>query len=76
MHWYRIAFAIVIAQTTIHIRKQYVHAFLTMDVDIIDVIFPIFMGIDGIMYAGPVADFLAALIAATLLTCELKKMGK
>ena len=40
------------------------------------VIFPIFMGIDGIMYAGPVADFLAALIAATLLTCELKKMGK
>ena len=40
------------------------------------VIFPIFMGIDGIMYAGPVADFLAALIATTLLTCELKKMGK
>lgn len=39
------------------------------------VIFPIFMGIDGIMYAGPIADFLAAVISACFLLRELKKMG-
>ena len=39
------------------------------------VIFPIFMGIDGIMYAGPIADFLAAAISACFLLWELKKMG-
>lgn len=40
------------------------------------VVFPLFMGIDGIMYAGPVADLLAAVVAAILLGAELKKMGK
>ena len=40
------------------------------------VLFPLFMGIDGIMYAGPVADFMAAMISFLLLTLELKKMGK
>ena len=40
------------------------------------VIFPLFLGIDGIMYAGPVADFLAAGIAAAMLLYELRKMQR
>lgn len=40
------------------------------------VILPIFMGIDGIMYAGPIADFTAAVIAAIMLFHELKNMEK
>lgn len=40
------------------------------------IIFPRFMGIDGIMYAGPIADLLAALISALLLTKEIRIMGK
>ncbi|MBO5461182.1 MAG: MATE family efflux transporter [Ruminococcus sp.] len=36
------------------------------------VIFPRFMGIDGIMYAGPIADFLAACIAAVMLFREMR----
>lgn len=40
------------------------------------IILPFFMGIDGIMYAGPVADFMAAAISAALLLLELKNMGK
>jgi Na+-driven multidrug efflux pump len=40
------------------------------------VLFPLFMGIDGIVYAGPVADFLAAVISAIMLVSEFKKMGK
>ena len=39
------------------------------------VIFPRFMGIDGIMYAGPVADFLAAAIAAVMLYKEMKRLN-
>ena len=39
------------------------------------VILPLFLGIDGIMYAGPAADLMAALIAAVLLVRELKTMG-
>lgn len=38
------------------------------------IIFPGFFGIDGIMYAGPVADFMAAVVAAFMLAGELKKM--
>lgn len=38
------------------------------------VIFPRFLGIDGIMYAGPIADFMAAAISALLLMRELKNM--
>ncbi len=38
-------------------------------------ILPLFMGIDGIMYAGPVADLLAAVISGCFLTVELRKMG-
>lgn len=40
------------------------------------IVLPLIMGIDGIMYAGPVADFLAALVSAVFLTAELRKMGK
>jgi Na+-driven multidrug efflux pump len=36
-------------------------------------IFPMFMGIDGIMYAGPVADFLAAAVCTLLVVHELKR---
>lgn len=38
------------------------------------IVFPTFMGIDGIMYAGPIADFLAAVIAATMLLGQVKRM--
>jgi len=37
-------------------------------------IFPRFFGIDGIMYAGPVADLVAAVISAVMLMAEVKKM--
>lgn len=39
-------------------------------------IFPRFLGIDGIMYAGPIADFMAASVAAVMLTKEMRSMGK
>ncbi|MCI9216046.1 MATE family efflux transporter [Lachnospiraceae bacterium 42-17] len=37
-------------------------------------IFPIFMGIDGVMYAGPIADIAAAVAAIGLAVRELKGM--
>lgn len=40
------------------------------------IVLPIFMGIDGIMYAGPVADLLAAVISAFFLVKELIKISK
>ncbi|MDR1375965.1 MAG: MATE family efflux transporter [Synergistaceae bacterium] len=39
-------------------------------------IFPRFWGIDGVMYAGPVADSAAAILAAVLITTELRRMRK
>lgn len=39
------------------------------------IIFPRFMGIDGIMYAGPVADLLAASIASVMLYKEMKALN-
>ncbi len=36
-------------------------------------IFPLFIGIDGIMYAGPIADFLAAVVVAIMVARELRK---
>ena len=39
------------------------------------VILPIFVGIDGIMFAGPIADFLAAIISAVFLVRELKSFS-
>lgn len=40
------------------------------------VILPLFMGMDGIIYAGPIADFTAAIISAIFLILELKNMGR
>lgn len=37
------------------------------------VIFPLFVGIDGIMYAGPIADFLAVVVVAIMVIRELRK---
>lgn len=37
------------------------------------VIFPILIGIDGIMYAGPIADFLAALVSGGMAAWELHR---
>ncbi len=37
------------------------------------VIIPLFVGIDGIMYAGPIADCLAAIVVAVMVIRELKK---
>lgn len=37
------------------------------------VIFPLYMGIDGIMYAGPIADFLAGVVAIGMVIMELKR---
>lgn len=39
-------------------------------------IFPIFMGIDGVMYAGPIADGAAACVAIGYAVRELRKMKK
>ncbi len=38
-------------------------------------ILPIFMGIDGIMYAGPIADALAVAISIVMTRIEFKKMN-
>lgn len=37
------------------------------------VIFPLFMGIDGVMYAGPVADCLAAVVSAVMIVKEFRR---
>ncbi|MCM1157380.1 MAG: MATE family efflux transporter [Bacteroidales bacterium] len=37
------------------------------------VLFPLFMGIDGVMYAGPFADGLAAVVAAVMVVKELRR---
>ena len=34
------------------------------------------MGIDGILYAGPIADFMAVAVSAVLLVKEVKSMRK
>ncbi len=36
------------------------------------IIFPLFLGIDGVMYAGPIADTAAAIVAVSLAVRELK----
>ena len=38
------------------------------------IIFPFFMGIDGVMYAGPIADGTAAVVAILLAVKEIRKM--
>ena len=39
-------------------------------------ILPIFIGVDGIVYAGPVADLMAACVGAVLVIFEFKDMKK
>ncbi|MGN1267789.1 MAG: MATE family efflux transporter, partial [Dorea sp.] len=39
-------------------------------------IFPVFWGINGVMYAGPIADGVAAFIAIGLAVSELRTMKK
>lgn len=39
------------------------------------IIFPIFMGIDGVMYAGPIADAAAGILAVILVVKEFRKMS-
>ena len=34
------------------------------------------MGIDGIMYAGPIADFIAGIVAITMIYFEFKYIGR
>ncbi|MGN0352066.1 MAG: MATE family efflux transporter [Roseburia sp.] len=37
------------------------------------VLFPLWMGIDGIMYAGPVSDLMAAVVSAIMVVAELRR---
>lgn len=39
-------------------------------------ILPLFFGIDGVLYAGPVADSVAFVVSLTLISLEMKKMKK
>lgn len=39
------------------------------------IIFPKFMGVDGVMYAGPIADFAAAMLSLFLLVNEIKNLN-
>lgn len=39
-------------------------------------IFPIFFGIDGVMYAGPIADGTAAIVSIYMILREMKKMKR
>lgn len=38
------------------------------------IVFPIFMGVEGILWAGPFADLIAFILSTTLLVINLKKM--
>lgn len=40
------------------------------------VILPLFMGIDGILYAGPIADFVAAVVSAVMIRREMKIISR
>ena len=40
------------------------------------IIFPLFMGIDGVMYAGPIADAAAFVLAIVFARRELAKMRR
>ena len=40
------------------------------------VIFPLLMGIDGVMYAGPIADAAAAIVCGYFTIRELKELKK
>ncbi len=38
------------------------------------IIFPLFMGIDGVMYAGPIADGIALIVTIIFISLEIKKI--
>ena len=38
-------------------------------------ILPLFMGVDGIMFAGPISDFVACVIAVLFIIHQFKKMS-
>lgn len=40
------------------------------------IIFPMFMGIDGVMFAGPISDAAAGILAIILVSKEFRKMSK
>ena len=40
------------------------------------IIFPIFIGIDGVMYAGPIADAAAGIVAIGFALKELRAMDE
>lgn len=40
------------------------------------IIFPLFMGVEGVMFAGPIADGAAGILAILLVSREFRKMGK
>lgn len=40
------------------------------------VIFPLFMGIDGIMYAGPIADLVAGCVAIGMIVLEMQQITR
>ena len=61
------------------IRKAGIGAFVSLTRQVIFLlplilILPHFLGIDGVMYAGPVADGAAAVVAIFLAVRELRKM--
>lgn len=63
------------------IGKPYKGIFLSLTRQIIFlvplvIIFPLFMGIDGVTFAGPIADGAAGILAITLISIEFKKMKK
>ena len=39
-------------------------------------ILPLFFGIDGVLYAGPVADGVAFVVSVVLISLEMKKMRR
>jgi len=38
------------------------------------IILPLFLGINGIMFAGPVADFVAALVSVIMICIEMRNL--
>lgn len=40
------------------------------------VVLPMLFGIDGVMYAGPVADFVAAMLSAVMVLLEFRLMRR
>ena len=63
------------------IGKPYKGIFLSLTRQIIFlvplvIIFPLFMGFDGVTFAGPIADGAAGILAITLISIEFKKMKK